>query len=70
MPIERIWLQEHDRREREKTIDEVIDRILPYGSFCVKWNDGMTKEEIAQEVINQAKEQFIDILEQLKVGGK
>ena len=59
-----------EREIRAKAFDEVIDRILPYGSFCVKWNDGMTKEEIAQEVINQAKEQFIDILEQLKAGGR
>ena len=27
MPIERIWLQEHDRREREKTIDEFAKKL-------------------------------------------
>lgn len=54
------------RTEREKAIDEMISKLLPYGSLCAEWNGGMTKEEIAESVLNQAKEQFIDILEQMK----
>lgn len=51
---------------RAKVLQEAISKILPYGSLAAEWNDSMSKEEIAQEVIDQAKECFIDILEQLK----
>lgn len=47
-------------------INNAISKILPYGSLCVEWNDGMSKEEIAESVLNQAKEQFIDILEGIR----
>jgi len=59
----------YDRYEveiRNKTIEEIITKLLPYGSLCAEWNDGMLKEEIAESVLNQAKEQFIDILEGLR----
>lgn len=64
-------IQEHyddlAKFERNKVIDEVISNInMPYGSFCVAWDSRMSKEQIAQSVLKQAKEQFIYILEQMK----
>ena len=50
MPIERIWLQEHDRREREKTIDEFVEELKEYGVLVI-----LTHKEI-DRLAEQLKE--------------
>ena len=64
MPIERIWLQEHDRREREKTIDEFAKWCYVNGIDFSYMAKGTDTEPFCKRVIDKFN------AEQLKEGGK
>ncbi len=50
-----------------KPMQEIVERLEEYGSIWVQYNESMTKEEIAESVLKQAKEQCIHIVKE--VGG-
>lgn len=56
-----------DNKKKNEFISETISKFLPSGNLCVQWNGGMSKEEVAETVLNQATEQVIDILEKMRV---
>ena len=50
-----------------KPMQEILERLEEYGSIWVQYQEIMTKEEIAESVLKQAKEQCIRIVKE--VGG-
>ena len=59
MPIERIWLQEHDRKVREQARAEAIDE------FAEKCNEEIFKHGYPLDALD-----ITVIAEQMKEGGK
>lgn len=65
IPVFRVkQMLEHYTR---KPMQEIVERLEECGSIWVQYQEIMTKEEIAESVLKQAKEQCIRIVKE--VGG-
>ena len=42
--------------------EAVLAKVNEYASIWTSWNDGMSKEQIAQEALNDAKDTMIQII--------
>ena len=53
-----------DYDDKQTTLQRIVERLEEYGSIWVEYNESMSKDEIAESVLRQAKERAIEIVKE------